>query len=49
VGSGTGQGLSVARNVIVKGHKGELDFVTESGVGTTFRMRLPVSRPQEAS
>jgi PAS domain S-box-containing protein len=44
VGSGTGQGLSVARNVIVKGHKGELDFVTESGVGTTFRMRLPVKR-----
>src|SRR6185369_703083 len=31
VGRGTGQGLSIARNVIVKGHSGELDFVTEIG------------------
>jgi PAS domain S-box-containing protein len=42
VGRGTGQGLAIARNVIVKGHQGELDFVTESGVGTTFRVRLPI-------
>jgi two-component system, NtrC family, sensor kinase len=42
VGRGTGQGLSVSRNVIVKGHGGELDFVTETGKGTTFFVRLPV-------
>jgi PAS domain S-box-containing protein len=42
VGKGTGQGLAIARNVIVKGHKGSLDFTTESGVGTTFTIRLPV-------
>jgi PAS domain S-box-containing protein len=42
VGKGTGQGLAIARNVIVKGHQGALDFVTESGVGTTFVIRLPV-------
>jgi PAS domain S-box-containing protein len=45
VGKGTGQGLAIARNVIVKGHQGALDFETESGVGTTFRIRLPVKPP----
>jgi PAS domain S-box-containing protein len=43
VGRGTGQGLSIARNVIVKGHGGELDFTTELGKGTTFFVRLPLS------
>jgi PAS domain S-box-containing protein len=42
VGRGTGQGLSVSRNVVVKGHGGELDFITEVGKGTTFFVRLPV-------
>ena len=42
VGRGTGQGLSVSRNVVVKGHGGELDFVTELGKGTTFFVRLPI-------
>jgi PAS domain S-box-containing protein len=42
VGRGTGQGLSIARNVIVKEHGGELDFRTEIGNGTTFYVRLPV-------
>jgi len=44
VGRGTGQGLSIARNVIVKGHGGELDFVTEIGKGTTFYVRLPIGK-----
>ncbi len=43
VGRGTGQGLSIARNVVVKGHGGGLDFTTEPGKGTTFHVRLPVS------
>ncbi|HEU5134653.1 MAG TPA: ATP-binding protein [Steroidobacteraceae bacterium] len=42
VGRGTGQGLSVSRNVVVKGHGGELDFTTELGKGTTFFVRLPI-------
>jgi len=42
VGRGTGQGLSVSRNVVVKGHGGELDFITELGKGTTFFVRLPI-------
>ncbi len=44
VGRGTGQGLSIARNVIAKGHGGELDFETELGQGTTFFVRLPIQR-----
>ena len=47
VGRGTGQGLSIARNVIVKGHGGELDFTTELGKGTTFYIRLPISPPPD--
>jgi signal transduction histidine kinase len=42
VGKGTGQGLSIAHNVI-KSHGGTLDFVTEIGKGTTFFVRLPLS------
>jgi PAS domain S-box-containing protein len=41
VGRGTGQGLSIAHNVI-KAHGGQLDFVTEIGKGTTFNVRLPL-------
>ena len=42
VGKGTGQGLSIAHNVI-KSHGGLLDFVTEVGKGTTFYVRLPLA------
>jgi signal transduction histidine kinase len=42
VGRGTGQGLSVARKVIINGHNGSLDFTTELGKGTTFIVKLPV-------
>ena len=40
VGKGTGQGLAIARNVIVNKHGGTLDFETKLGVGTTFFIRL---------
>jgi two-component system, NtrC family, sensor kinase len=43
VGRGTGQGLSIARAVVVKGHGGELDFTTQMGKGTTFFVRLPLT------
>jgi PAS domain S-box-containing protein len=41
VGKGTGQGLSIARSVIVDKHQGSIHFETEEGVGTTFTIRLP--------
>jgi len=42
VGRGTGQGLSIAHNVI-KAHGGQLEFTTEIGKGTTFIVRLPLA------
>ena len=47
VGRGTGQGLSIARSVVVKGHGGGLDFETEIGKGTTFYVRLPIHQAEE--
>ena len=41
VGKGTGQGLSIAHNVI-KAHGGKLEYITEIGKGTTFTVRLPL-------
>jgi PAS domain S-box-containing protein len=41
VGRGSGQGLSIAHNVVVKGHGGNIHFETEIGRGTTFHVRLP--------
>jgi PAS domain S-box-containing protein len=42
VGRGTGQGLAIARSVIVDKHRGELTFETLTGRGTTFTIRLPI-------
>jgi signal transduction histidine kinase len=42
VGKGTGQGLAIARSVIVNKHGGTLHFETEIGKGTTFFIRLPI-------
>jgi len=43
VGKGTGQGLAMAYNCVVKRHKGSIDFETSPGEGTTFVIRLPLS------
>jgi signal transduction histidine kinase len=44
VGRGTGQGLAIARSVVVEKHGGSILFETEAGRGTTFIVRLPLSR-----
>jgi len=41
IGKGTGQGLAIARSVIVDKHGGTLDFESIKGQGTVFIIRLP--------
>ncbi|MGA2228991.1 MAG: PAS domain S-box protein, partial [Syntrophobacteraceae bacterium] len=43
VGKGTGQGLAIARSVIVDKHGGSIDFETAVGQGTTFIIKVPLS------
>jgi len=44
VGKGTGQGLAIARTVIVEKHGGEMTFESKEGQGTTFIVRLPLEQ-----
>jgi signal transduction histidine kinase len=48
VGRGTGQGLAIARSVIVNKHGGTLRFETECNKGTTFFVRLPIGAKDAA-
>ena len=45
VGRGSGQGLTIARSVIVERHHGRLDCASTVGVGTTFTISLPLTLP----
>ena len=40
VGVGTGQGLAIAHNVVVKSHGGQIWFESVEGQGTTFFIKL---------
>lgn len=44
VGKGTGQGLAIARSVVVDKHGGSITFESEVGKGTTFIVRLPLNQ-----
>lgn len=44
VGKGTGLGLSLSYGIVQK-HHGSIDVRTEVGLGTTFRVTLPISQP----
>ncbi|WP_428665645.1 ATP-binding protein [Runella sp.] len=41
-GEGTGLGLSLAYDIITKGHGGTIDVITAEGEGTTFVITLPI-------
>jgi signal transduction histidine kinase len=41
IGKGTGQGLAIARSVVVDKHGGTIHFETTVGTGTTFIIRIP--------
>ena len=48
VGKGTGQGLALARAVVVDKHGGTLTYETEMGKGIAFRIRLPLATAEAA-
>jgi PAS domain S-box-containing protein len=43
VGRGTGQGLAIARMIVVEKHKGTLTFETNESWGSTFHVTLPIA------
>ena len=47
VGQGTGQGLAIARAIVVDRHGGTLTFESEAGRGTRFLIRLPINAARE--
>ncbi|WP_083223268.1 PhnD/SsuA/transferrin family substrate-binding protein [Candidatus Thiodiazotropha endoloripes] len=47
VGEGTGQGLTLSHDIVVRKHKGKLNFNTEAGVGTTFLLQLPLDQSDQ--
>ncbi|MDF3071132.1 MAG: sensor histidine kinase [Polyangiaceae bacterium] len=49
VGRGSGQGLAIARSVVVERHRGSLTFETAAGRGTTFFVRIPLRPPTRTS
>jgi signal transduction histidine kinase len=49
VGRGTGQGLAISRTIVNDKHGGSLTFQTASGEGTTFELRLPLARTDQAA
>jgi signal transduction histidine kinase len=48
VGRGTGQGLSIARNIVVNKLGGTITFKSTAGQGTCFTIRLPSENPNFA-
>lgn len=42
VGEGTGLGLSLSYDTIVKKHKGDISVTSKSGIGTRFIVKLPI-------
>jgi signal transduction histidine kinase len=47
VGKGTGQGLAIARSVVVDKHGGTIAVESQVGTGTTFIIRLPLTAQGE--
>jgi signal transduction histidine kinase len=44
---GDGQGLALARSIVVEEHGGAITFTTDPGQGTTFLVRLPIAAAEE--
>jgi signal transduction histidine kinase len=48
-GEGTGLGLSMSHDIIVKQHGGSIDVETEPGVFTEFRIVLPRTNQRQSA
>jgi PAS domain S-box-containing protein len=48
VGRGTGQGLAIARSIVVDKHKGNIRVESAVGEGTRFIITVPIDRPASA-
>jgi PAS domain S-box-containing protein len=44
VGKGTGQGLAICYNIVVVKHHGAIEVESEPGIGSTFRVTLPIAK-----
>jgi PAS domain S-box-containing protein len=49
VGRGTGQGLAIARSIVVERHNGRIDVTSVVGEGTTFTLHLPITRDADTA
>jgi signal transduction histidine kinase len=47
-GKGTGLGLAISYGII-QSHNGEIDVESEVGKGSTFRIKLPVEKQDQAA
>jgi len=47
IGKGTGLGLSLSYGIIQK-HHGKITVQSTQGVGTTFKLTLPISQPDDS-
>ncbi len=48
VGKGTGQGLSISRDIVVNKHNGMISCESSGETGTTFTIKLPLSTEKQA-
>lgn len=49
VGVGSGQGLSLAHNIITNNHRGSLTVESQAGVGTTVTVTIPLTAATEVT
>jgi len=48
VGKGTGQGLAIARSIVIDKHRGQIDVASVVGQGTQFTLKLPIGGRESA-